>query len=96
MTEIVADNMKYDYNLGRDGGRFVLFPLTGFHTEEDVILAKKELRRDHDVVSINTEWKEWNEWKRIKVWLHMIAIKNNEANDEFHKFMDICRKEKSK
>lgn len=85
MTELVGNNIKYDYALGRGGGRFFLFPLEGYHTEDDVKKAKAEIRRDHDVLSINTERLEWDKWKDLPVWFEIGLEKNKKSNVEFHK-----------
>jgi hypothetical protein len=85
MTELLDNAVKYDYSLGVGGARFVLMPLKNFHTEEDIRKAKNQLYTDHDVLSINTEWKEWSEWKDLKVWLAINSDKNNNLNVEFHK-----------
>lgn len=84
MTELVGNNIKYDYALGVGGARFFLFPLKDYHTEEDVKRAKAELRRDHDVLSINSETLEWEKWKELTVWIVMRADQNKIENEIFH------------
>lgn len=97
MTELIGNNIKYDYTLGVGGARFVLFPLVGYHTAEDIQKAKKQLRIERDVLSINTEPLEWDEWKSIRVWLEILHEKNIESNTKFHlKIYEQYKKERDK
>ena len=46
-----SNNVEYDYSVVREGGRFVIFK--NGHTKKEIAEAKKELRKNHDVVSIH-------------------------------------------
>lgn len=44
------------YLTGPQGARFILYPITGVHTNDDVKAANKWLRHNNDVVSLQTRW----------------------------------------
>ena len=58
MRDYTDNGIEYDSQLtGPDGMRFVLLPVRGVDTQESVDVAKKELKRDRDVVGrIGVEW----------------------------------------
>jgi len=59
-----SNGVPYDEWLtGPDGMHFTLHPEKGLHTDEDVIKARNELRRNRDVVSMHVIWKD-KEWFR--------------------------------
>jgi hypothetical protein len=41
---------------GPQGMNFMLYPVKGVHTDEDVAEVKKQLYRDRDVVTLRTTW----------------------------------------
>lgn len=44
---------------GPQGGRFTLYPITGIHKHEDILIAKSYMYAQHDVVGkIQVEWKQ--------------------------------------
>jgi hypothetical protein len=45
------------YITGPDGARFILYPVKGDHTKDDVTEAAAYLRRNRDVVHLSVEWK---------------------------------------
>jgi len=49
------------YITGPDGARFILYPVKGQHTTDDVKDAAAFLRRNRDVVHLSVEWKEATE-----------------------------------
>jgi hypothetical protein len=57
--ELTENKIPYDYSLaGAAGGAFVLYPVRGEHTDEQVAAAKDWLRGSRDVVSIRVEWEK--------------------------------------
>jgi hypothetical protein len=49
---LTANGIPYNFDLCRDGGMFMLYK-TPDKTNDQIAVAKKEIRRDHDVVSLN-------------------------------------------
>lgn len=86
MIEGVTDNgVKYDsYVTGPQGARFELYPISGFHTKEDVEAAQAQLRREQDVVKTYVIWHTYEAWKDLKVFLHPVSSMNNCYNQEYH------------
>lgn len=59
MTEQTETIPPIDYEwylTGPQGARFILYPVEGKHTEDDVKRAKHWLHREHDVVSLQIRW----------------------------------------
>jgi len=53
-----SNPMGFDsYITGPDGARFILYPVKGDHTKDDVTEAAAYLRRNRDVVHLSVEWK---------------------------------------
>ena len=51
--------VPFDHGLQSElGGWFILLPLRGFHTTNDVITARAALRRERDIHSIEVVWVE--------------------------------------
>ena len=81
MTDV---GVKYDYSFGIGGARFYIYPLKGKHTEDDVKKAKQQLRREQDVISIQTEWKDWEQWQEMRLFLHVLSKENKILNQQYH------------
>ena len=58
MKDYTNSGIEYESELaGPDGMRFTLLPVRGIDTQESVDLAKRELKRDRDVVGkIAVKW----------------------------------------
>lgn len=56
--ETTENGIPYDWEYaGMEGARFWLLPTKGQHSKEQVEQAKRQLKRDHDVVgAIKVEW----------------------------------------
>lgn len=85
IVELLNNGVKYDWCVtGPQGARFTIYLLKGVHTSDDVIAAKKQLKREQDVVKIYTEWKNRDEWEELKLFLHPVAAINNQLNKEYN------------
>lgn len=49
------------YITGPDGARFILHPVKGQHTKQDLESAVKFIRRNRDVVHLSVEWEKATE-----------------------------------
>lgn len=61
MIEETLTEPRIDYEwwlTGPQGARFCLYPERGKHTPEDVERARRWLKHNHDVVSLQIRWKE--------------------------------------
>lgn len=87
MVEGLTDNLvKYDVSItGPQGGRFTLFLTKDIHIPEDVNKAKKELRKEQDVVKFYTEWISFKEWCKLLLFINVDSQINKKKNQEFHK-----------
>lgn len=57
--EQTPNGVPYDWwTAGPLGAHFQLMPIKGIHTTEEVEEACKWLRKEHDVVSMSTYWRE--------------------------------------
>lgn len=55
--EFTNNGVGFEWELAGPGGAaFYMRPLRGKHTHDDLVKAKEQIRRDHDVVHISTEW----------------------------------------
>jgi hypothetical protein len=50
----VVNGIPFTYDLSRDGGHFTLWVYIDDHPDEAVDQAKRQLRRDHDVLTMRT------------------------------------------
>lgn len=48
----------YEYLVSWQGGGYILYPIRGEHTEEDVKAAKQYIREKADAVRIETHWQK--------------------------------------
>jgi hypothetical protein len=60
--ELTDGGMAYEWGLaGPDGGWFVLLPVIGRDSKEDVEEAKRYLYAKHDVVTLRVRWRKEKE-----------------------------------
>jgi len=85
MIEGVTDNgIKYDsYVTGPQGARFELFVHEG-HSSEQIEAAKRQLKREQDVVKFYLIRKTKEEWNKLKLFLHPVSSINDELNKLYH------------
>ena len=89
MYERTIHEIKYHhYATGPQGERFVLFPVGGRNTLDQINEAKAKLKREQDVVKIDHEWVEEKEWKTMKLFFHPMNTENDFLNEKYHELFN--------
>lgn len=85
ICELTDNGIKYDWWLtGPEGMRVILYPVKQKNSHQDIAEAKKQLRKDQDVVRFYIEWITAEQFERMKLYLHHIAKTNDKLNVELN------------
>jgi len=84
IVELTDNGLKYNWHAsGPQGARFEIFAHNG-HSNAQVEEAKAQLKREQDVVKIYVTYLTKEKWDKLKLFLHPIAIINDELNAQLN------------
>lgn len=84
LFEETDNHIKYDWWLnGPHGANFELYPVKGRNTQAEIVAAKAQLRKEHDVCYIRVKWVTEEEWRYMKLWFNSCKETNEELNAQY-------------